>query len=128
MKAKTNRERESLEGNPKLEVDSILNPSDYNVFLENIKAYAKGLKRNVSTHQLRNIFSKVKTISDPRELYPLRYKIAYIAGRDPRNQTLKSFCDLLDDLIKEVKTQEQLKRFQEFFEAVIAYHKYFGGD
>ncbi|MFN3394132.1 MAG: type III-A CRISPR-associated protein Csm2, partial [Candidatus Thermochlorobacter sp.] len=40
---------------------------------------------------------------------------------------VKEVMVLFDDLIEQVKTQEQLKAFQDFFEAIIAYHKFYGG-
>lgn len=112
-------------------VNSILNPVElgqYNAHLEKIKKYCERLGRDVSTHQLRTIFSKVRTAKKLEEIYPLRYKIAYLAGRNKKNRKLVGLCELLDELIRNIGTEAQLERFQEFFEAIIAYQKYVTGE
>jgi CRISPR-associated protein Csm2 len=112
--------------------NKILHPSesDYNELLDEIKTYTENKLRKISTHQLRNIFSKAKAAKKVSDLYPLRYKLAYLSGRDPRNRDLRGLCDLLDELIRNLKKddQEGLTHFKDFFEAIIAYHKYHGGE
>jgi|Deesub1362A_J573_1020465.scaffolds.fasta_scaffold01616_11 CRISPR-associated protein Csm2 len=112
-------------------VNLILNPieaGEYNEYLDKIKKYCEKLGKDVSTHQLRSIFSKVRGAKELDDVYPLRYKIAYLAGRNKKNKKLVSLCNMLDELIKNVKTKDELKRFQEFFEAIIAYQKYVTGE
>jgi CRISPR-associated protein Csm2 len=105
-------------------MERILEEADYNTFLDEVKGYARDLKDSgVSTHQLRNIFAKVKAAKSVEEVRPLRYKVAYVAGRERK---LQPFCEKLDVLIKRLN-DKNLNRFQEFFEALIAYHKSFGG-
>lgn len=107
----------------------IINPTkpDYNAHIHNVKKFAERIERKVTTSQIRNVFSRVKSIKDVNGLYTLRPKLAYTAGKSEGNRSLRKLIILLDSLIVMVKTQEQLKEFQDFFEAIIAYHRYFGG-
>lgn len=104
-------------------LENILDKKD-NEFIDAIKGYAKELKNTgVATHQLRSIFSKVVSAREAKDIYPLRYKLAYVAGREKK---LYLFCEEMDKLIKKV-TNKNLSKFKEFFEGIIAYHKYYGG-
>ena len=112
-------------------VDDILgeSKSDNNAYIKRIKTYVQNNKSGITTSQLRNVFSKVKNINDCSELYTLRPKLAYVSGRADKDE-MKTLLFLLDELLIKVSEQkqlEQLKQFKNFFEAVIAYHKYFGG-
>ena len=102
--------------------EEILNPpADYDKFLERIKNFVEKEMRNVKTHQIRNIFSALQKAIDIPELKRLRYRLAYNAGR---MYSTKPICDLLDEAIKNAKSEEHLKNIKDFFEAVVAYHKY----
>ncbi len=103
--------------------------SDSNAYIEKIKKYVQNNRSGITTAQLRNVFSKVKNLDDCSELYTLRPKLAYVSGRAEKDE-MKTLLFLLDELlvkVSEKKQHEQLKQFKNFFEAVIAYHKYFGG-
>ncbi len=103
--------------------------SDSNAYIEKIKKYVQNNRGGITTAQLRNVFSKVKNLGDCSELYTLRPKLAYVSGRAEKDE-MKTLLFLLDELlvkVSEKKQPEQLKQFKNFFEAVIAYHKYFGG-
>lgn len=113
--------------------------SDANEYITKIKHYTETLLKSVTTSQLRNIFSQVKRLdkSDKsekfRELYFLRPKIAYTAGRVDGGKKegedhFSEFAFLLDSTIQKIDTDAKLKEFISFFEAIIAYHKYFGGN
>lgn len=103
----------------------ILHPEgDYNGFLEKLKRYVKARARNITPHQLRNIFSRVKAAKAPGDLYRLRPQLAYVAGRAERDE-MRELVVLLDDLIKKVDSPDTLRNFRSFYEAIIAYHKYF---
>jgi CRISPR-associated protein Csm2 len=84
-------------------------------------------KENISSSQLRNIFSRVKRVEKISELYSLRPKLAYVYGRPNTKDEMKKLIVLLDDQIKKVKNEKQLEKFKSFFEAIIAYHKFYGG-
>ena len=106
----------------------IANPEkpDSNAFIDSVKKYVKRIQREITTSQLRNVFSRVKYTRRYQDLYLLRPKLAYVAGRADREGT-KELMLLLDDVIRVVDSDDKLKEFQNFFEAIIAYHKYFGG-
>jgi CRISPR type III-A-associated protein Csm2 len=84
-------------------------------------------RENISSSQLRNIFSRVKRVEKISELYSLRPKLAYVYGRPNTKDEMKKLIVLLDDQIKKVKNEKQLEKFKSFFEAIIAYHKFYGG-
>lgn len=107
----------------------------YNEVVDNLKRYLnepidnRGNKRysKITSSQLRNVFLLVKRCKEPKELVHIRPKLAYIGGRAENNET-KEIVFLLEELVKEVDNVEKLKNLQSFFEAIIAYHKYFESD
>jgi CRISPR-associated protein Csm2 len=115
--------------------NNILNTSrtDENKFIDSVKRMIDILieggkkKDNISSSQLRNIFSRVRKASKPEELYILRPKLAYVYGRPNTKREMQKLIVLLDDQIQKVKNSNQLEMFKNFFESIIAYHKYFGG-
>lgn len=110
-------------------VNSILSvrKDDYNTYIDKVKKYMQENARNISTSQIRNIFSRIRSIQNYHELALLRPKLAYISGREERNDAMKTMLYLLDRLMVAVDSEEKLRQFQDFFEAVVAYHKYWGG-
>ncbi|RMG42831.1 MAG: type III-A CRISPR-associated protein Csm2 [Methanobacteriota archaeon] len=97
--------------------------------------------RRIKTNQIRNVFSTVEKIRSDfkrekfkvtdeirRELIMLRPKLAYAVGR---NEEVKPFQELFDEAIEKVLESQNpadaLKNFFFLAEAVVAYHKYFGG-
>lgn len=110
---------------------------DYNEYIVKIKEYlSKYINRNqtrkkadnISSSQLRNIFSKVKPCKNrkPEELYMIRPHLAYAAGRAD-NRDFKEILFFFDQLISTVKDENDVNNFVDFFESIIAYHKYYGG-
>ncbi len=107
----------------------------YGEFIENVKRYVQYNKGKITTSQIRNIFDKIKKTSSSIdvkeydktdkiiEIYSLRPKFAYIGGRQ---QNIKGFTDLLDECVKEIKTNKDVISFYEFVEAVVCYLKYYG--
>ncbi|MCS6795328.1 MAG: type III-A CRISPR-associated protein Csm2 [Cytophagales bacterium] len=82
--------------------------------------------KDVTTHQLRNIFHEIKKVNDIMQLKLLRPNLAYIAGRlDEKNKEGRIFVALIDSLIKEAKS-EDIDNFKDFMEAIVAYHKFYG--
>lgn len=98
---------------------------------------AQGIFRDVSTSQIRNAYGTVKklemqsTFTDKshRELLLLKPKLAYARGRANRKEAFKQLEDALGVGIDavDVKQPETFKRFCNFFEAILAYHKAAGG-
>ncbi len=102
--------------------------ADYNAYVDRVKSYVEKNKQNFTSSQLRNIFSKVKSLREAKEAWKLRPNLAYAAGRSDKPGT-KEIVWLLDDLIRTIgpDDKDKLENFKNFFEAVIAYHKYYGG-
>jgi CRISPR-associated protein Csm2 len=91
---------------------------------EFVKSYGK----DVTTHQLRNIYQEIKKASSLMDLKLLRPNLAYIAGRlEPKNINGKIFTAFIDSLIKEVKESDEVENFKSFMESVVAYHKFHHG-
>jgi CRISPR-associated protein Csm2 len=109
----------------------------------------------ITVTQLRNIFSEVKRIEQKMEnpsdfpglkeeeekqiaikaawysdFLMLRAKLAYSTGRvleKNRNSNMKKFSEIMVDAMKSVKEPNHFDNFVKFFEAVIAFHKVYGG-
>ncbi|WP_051296317.1 type III-A CRISPR-associated protein Csm2 [Eisenibacter elegans] len=92
---------------------------------EKTEDFVEEYGKDVSTHQLRNIFQEIKKAKDVASLKLIRPNLAYIAGRLD-NIKAKTFVAFLDSLIKEVKDETTLENFKDFMEAIVAYHKFYG--
>lgn len=97
---------------------------EYNHLVGNVKDYVEKNARNITTSQLRNIFGKVLQAKEPFDVFKLRPKLAYVAGRTDKWQ-MKELVFLLDELIQSIQNEDQLKNFKDFFESIIAYHRFF---
>lgn len=96
----------------------------------------------MTTNQIRNIFGEVKRIqragieNSESDFLLLRPKLAYAEARaiskSPRNK-ISAFREVIErahkavDLEKENTKEASFQRFVDFFEAVLAYHKAYGG-
>ncbi len=88
------------------------------------------LARNLKTSQIRKVYGAVKKIQmseefNRNELIMLKPKLAYAAARKPEVEDLK---DALTQAINQVDNNEKFKNFVDFFEAILAYHRAFGGE
>ena len=95
--------------------------------------------RDVSSSQIRNAYGTVKKLEMQsvfdnkayRELLLLKPKLAYARGRTDakKKDNFKKLEDALSAAIDavDVKEPETFKRFCNFFEAILAYHKAHGG-
>jgi CRISPR type III-A-associated protein Csm2 len=96
--------------------------------IEKIREFVKeeGKSATVTTHQLRNIYDKVKSLPETEEglveLKLLRPMLAYIAARQ---STMRTMTALFDDLIKSASKPVDVKGMKNFMQAVVAYQKYF---
>lgn len=104
----------------------------------------------VSTSQIRNVFGPVRQIelawpmvdeNDDeqrkkaqdayRQVVLLRPKLSYLAARNPELKPLEQIMDrAIEEIMKAPNVVERRIRFQhfvEFFEAILAYHKKYGG-
>jgi CRISPR-associated protein Csm2 len=98
----------------------------------------------LATSQIRSIFGKVRELDMQlraavaaehdqlddgiyRELHLLRPKLAYQAERAP-GQGVRHLQQVLEPAIKLVeRSRARFQRFVDFFEAILAYHKAYGG-
>lgn len=101
--------------------------------VERAEKLGNHLSDKLSTSQIRNIFSEVKQMQkfDENKLNLIRPKLAYTAGRHrKKDREIGGIGDLqnvLDDAIQKVDDDVKFQHFKEFFEAIVAYHKYYGG-
>lgn len=131
----------------------ITDPNGAKILVLKADKLGEELARNkLSTSQIRSIFGEVRQIqaqwemgTQPeqergaelqqiawRRLVLLKPKMAYRAKKGEK--VVQDLVNVLDPAVNEVlrvdDRGEQLKRFQrfiEFFEAILAYHKYYGG-
>ena len=104
------------------------------------EAQGKAFSKNVKTSQLRAFYSAVNRIrvqsqqakdfsNLERSLILLKPKLAYAAGRHPRQlKDFRCFMERAIDGVVDSKTQKDaLTNFFDLLEAVVAYHKFHGG-
>lgn len=102
---------------------------------EEMNTYAEELARHfssgkeqekLSTSQIRTILSEIQKMKkyDKNQLQLLRPKLAYAAGR--HRGRVKDFYTLFEAAVKQTN-EKNFKMFQNFIEAIVAYHKYQGG-
>ncbi|MDE0043406.1 MAG: type III-A CRISPR-associated protein Csm2 [Candidatus Poribacteria bacterium] len=91
------------------------------------------LARNLTTSQIRNIYGAVKKMQmkggelDTHKLLMLKPKLAYAAKRHGGGvDTLKEVLTQAIDLVG--SDSKKFNRFVDFFEAVLAYHRAYGGN
>ena len=98
----------------------------------------------ISTSQIRKFLSAVNKISNKinyrnnsdilsedivAEIAYMRVQFAYIVGKDNKNEGLKKLHKELDDAIANInKNKNEFINFARYVEAIVAYHKFFGGD
>jgi CRISPR-associated protein Csm2 len=94
--------------------------------------------KGVSTSQIRNIFGTVRMIEHTihtaqseqfrRSFGLLRPRLAYQCGRFPKNRELEKLSHILAASIALVgDDMDAFQNFVDFFEAILAYHRYYGG-
>jgi CRISPR-associated protein Csm2 len=123
----------------------ISDPNGMDLLVNKSRELARDLKDNkMTTAQIRALFGEVRQIEAEwdmenkreeayRRLILLRPKMAYRARKE-RGDAVKLLVDILDKAVVEVtkgKAEERNLRFRhfvEFFEAILAYHKAFGGN
>ena len=96
----------------------------------------------LTTSQIRKFFGELKRIqADPvkygADIPLLKAKLAYAAGRDAQNikgntvykTKIKEFYEELEKGINTIRINEKadITNFVKLVEAVVAYHKYYGG-
>jgi len=122
----------------------ITDPNSTQLLVKRSKAFGRHLASkevNLSTSQIRAIFGEVKRIQAQwdinqskafRQLILLQPKMAY-RKRKERGRGVRELVDVLDPALEEVITSteqnrlDNFQRFVEFFEAILAYHRAYGG-
>lgn len=86
---------------------------------------ARELHKRLTTSQIRNILDEVQQMRefDKNRLQLLRPKLAYAAGR---HDSVKPLRQILEECIK-LTNRENFKTFRNIVEALVAYHRYYGG-
>jgi len=97
-------------------------------------------KHGIKINQVRNIFGAIVKMRNDydngkkgeryekirRELILLKPKLAYAAAKQQEMEPFKDTFNRLIDLVENSKDQEKAaSSFFEFFEAVVAYHKFY---
>ena len=90
-------------------------------------------KEEMSNSQIRNVFGEIKRIQmlgdfnkSKSSFFLLKPKVAYAYGRKP-NRGLKIFKDIFDDASQFVTDDKTYENFCNLMEAILAYHRAFGG-
>ncbi len=119
---------------------STIMPEDIDSIAENYGRQLADKFNGIKTNQVRNIFSGVQALRTKlaeqkewtneihNDLVLLKPKLAYAAGRQ---KNVKKLYDLLSKGINattnSTKKEEALKNFILLVEAIVAYHKFYGG-
>lgn len=87
----------------------------------------------LTNSKIRSIYGEIKRIQmgefekEKSSFYLLKPKVAYALGRDDRNEGLKLFKKIFDLSSSSVTDQKSYQNFCSFIEAILAYHKAYGG-
>ncbi|HRN54858.1 MAG TPA: type III-A CRISPR-associated protein Csm2 [Niabella sp.] len=124
---------------------NIINEGINNSHIENLKAWGEYFAndsggKKVSTSQLRKFFGEIKRIqadfeNGKMDLVLLDPKIAYAVGRAKKDSgkshrvKIEDFYNQISPLIGQIGyDKKKFKHFVQLCEAIVAYHKHFGGD
>lgn len=86
-------------------------------------------KNKLTTSQIRNVYARVKEGLGREEIDMLRPLLAYAAAR---HSSVKPLQRVLDKALQKIPREEEnykkyYKKFRDFFQAILAYHRYYGG-
>jgi CRISPR-associated protein Csm2 len=107
-----------------------------NAFIQWADRFGNQIARSVTTSQIRNIYGSVKKMEmaaevDLPELLLLKPRIAYATRRNQNLQELSgelaSAIDAVDAAKEPTVQNERFRRFCQGFEAILAYHRAYGG-
>lgn len=93
----------------------------------------KLVQNGLTNSKIRSIYGEIKRIQigDYKKcessFFLLRPKMAYAAGREAKNLGVQLFKFFFDDAYKYVNDEKTFKNFCNLIEAVLAYHKAYGG-
>ena len=128
------------------DITAIINGDADRLVREAEKLGAALQAQKLTTNQIRNIFGTVRRIEmnwpeipkdeadrqrvirAQRDLVLLKPKMAYQAKRE-RGRAVQMLTDVLSTAIDQVgKDRTKFQHFVDFFEAILAYHKAYGGN
>jgi CRISPR-associated protein Csm2 len=129
---------------PPQEIQQIItNPDHADLIVKYADMLGNELSRILNTAQIRALFGEVRQIEGQmsvdhrkawRRLHLLKPKMAYRVRR-AQGAGVRGLVDVLNPAVDEVlKAKDQdtqqmyFKHFVEFFEAILAYHKFYGGN
>ncbi len=87
----------------------------------------------LTNSKIRSIYCEIKRIQmgefkkEKASFFLLKPKVAYALGRDSKNKGLKMFKIAFDTLYNDVTDQKSYNNFANIIEAILAYHKAYGG-
>ena len=116
-------------------------PEDYVDRAEAVIKEIKDLRPTITTSKIRNLLSLISDIYNVEKLNTganisaasaakigmMRVRTAYEAGRDNATKTFVEKARLLQYLKGIGTDREKLIRFAHYMEALVAYHKFYGG-
>lgn len=103
------------------------NSSIISNLITNTQNYIRDLGGDITTSQLRNLYAEVKkNVKTSTQLQLMRPKLAYVAARQNKPGA-KRMVEFISTIIEKVETDEQVPHFTAFFEAIVAYHKFYYG-
>jgi len=82
----------------------------------------------LSSSQIRNILDEIQRMHkfDKNKLQLIRPKLAYAAGR--HGGRVKEFQQIMEKAIELVEDENDFEFFKNFVEAIVAYHRFYGGE
>lgn len=106
-----------------------------------IEGNEKG-KALITTSQIRKFLSAVNCLENKvssckkelelevaNEIKYLKVKLAYQVGRDSKNKGLRALYDEIEPLISQIGTsKDNYTKVARYIEAIVAYHKFNGGE
>lgn len=90
-------------------------------------------QNGLTNSKIRSIYGEIKRIQmgdfekEKVSFYLLKPKVAYALGREPRNEGLILFKKIFDHCFSFVTDSKSFINFCNLLEAVLAYHKSYGG-
>ena len=122
-----------IAGSTRVNLDARVITEGGEILVKEAEQQGQQLARNLTTSQIRNIYGAVKKMQmkggelDTHKLLMLKPKLAYAAKRHGGGvDTLKEVLTQAIDLVG--NDSKKFNRFVDFFEAILAYHKFYGGN
>ena len=126
-------QRQADRGSTRVNLDARVITEGGEILVKEAEQQGQQLARNLTTSQIRNIYGAVKKMQmkggelDTHKLLMLKPKLAYAAKRHGGGvDTLKDVLTQAIDLVG--NDSKKFNRFVDFFEAILAYHRAYGGN